>query len=511
MKFSIKTLLYTLLLLSIGCNMTGKEMTKQPNIVYIFPDQFRKHALGFWDSKEFKGAIRTKADPVKTPNLDKFASQALVLTNAVSNDPLCSPHRGSLLSGTFPHISGVSLNCNADRPISSLREDLVCLTDVLHNAGYAQAYFGKWHLDYPTPNDPANPGNYVDPRRPAWDTYSPKEKRHSVDFWYSYGTWDVHKQPHYYDTDGHRYEPKEWSPKHEADMTIKYLKNTNKQRDTSKPFAIFVSMNPPHNPYSSIEDCMLEDYDLYKDKETKDLLVRENADLTMEKNHSAAFYFANVTGVDREFGRIVDELKAMGEYENTIIVFTSDHGETMCSQGTKDAKNSIYTESMDVPFIISYPEMGKAKTDNLLLGSPDIMPTILGLAGLGKMIPETVQGSDYSQVLKGKDNDIRPTSALYIRNVNGNKDDNNKVTSFFPVARGIKTHHYTLELEINRNMELKATKYFNDDKDPYQLKNIAVDKNDPIIQALLKEMAYWLKYSKDPWYKENVLSEWINY
>ncbi|MCT4589150.1 MAG: sulfatase [Carboxylicivirga sp.] len=508
-KYSFYAIVITMAFAS--CRSTQKEDTKNPNLVYVFPDQMRKQAMSFWDTPEFKGAIRTKADPVKTPQLDKFAKEAAVLTNAVSNCPLCSPHRGSLFSGLYPGKTGVALNCNSDRPISSLREDAICISDVLSEEGYNLAYFGKWHLDFPTPNDPVNPGNYVDPRRPAWDTYSPKAKRHGFDYWYSYGTWDVHKDPHYYDNEGNRYDPKEWSPMHEANQVISYLKNEKGQRDSDKPFAIFVSMNPPHNPYNSIDDCLEEDYERYKNIPLDELLHRDNAKTDMDKAQSAPFYFANVTGVDREFGRIVQQLKDMGEYDNTIVVFSSDHGETMCSQGVADAKNSIYSEAFDIPFLIKWPELKKGFTDNLLLGTPDIMPTLLGLMGYEDKIPDEVQGNDYANALKGDEKSKRPESALYIKNVNGEKDEEGLVQSYFPVSRGIKTHRYTLELVIDRQHQLKSTKFFDDDLDPYQLNSLPVDKNDPVVKGLLKEMAYWLKHSDDPWYKDEILSNWIVY
>lgn len=492
-----------------GCQ--NEPVKKMPNVVYVFPDQFRKHAMSFWNTPEFEGAIRTQGDPVKTPELDKFAKEAVVFTNMVSNCPLCSPHRGMLFTGQFPGKSGVPLNCNSSRPVSSLREDAICISDVLDQKGYDLAYFGKWHLDFPTPNDPANPGNYVDPRRPAWDGYTEPEHRHGFDYWYSYGTWDVHKDPHYYNNDGKRFDPKEYSAKHEADEVISYLKNEKGQRDLNNPFAIFVSMNPPHNPYNSLDDCMEEDFDLYKDKTAAELLIRANVDLKMAKAQSAPYYFANVTGVDREFGRIIDQLKAMGEYENTIVVFTSDHGETMTSQGIKDAKNSIYTEAFEVPFLIRWPGLEKNRLDNLLMGSPDIMPTLLGLMGFEASIPEEVQGFNYAGTLLGDQHAVRPQSALYIRNVNGDKDENGQVISYFPIARGIKTHRYTLELAINKKYELVGTKFFDDDQDPYQLNNLPVDKNDPKVQALLKEMAYWLKHSDDPWFQQGVLSDWLTY
>lgn len=492
-----------------ACKNTTK--LKKPNLVYVFPDQMRKQAMAFWELPEFKGSIRTKADPVRTPNIDNLAHEAVVVTRAVSNFPLCSPHRGSLMTGMYPGSSGVPLNCNSTRPISSLRTDITGFSDVLKEAGYAMGYIGKWHLDFPLPNDPANPGNYVDMQDPAWDAYTPKERRHGFDYWYSYGTWNAHKNPHYYDTDGQRYEPKEYSPKHEADKAISYLKNDRGQRDPNKPFALFVSMNPPHSPYSSLADAMQEDYDIYKDMPISKLLHRDNAIPTMDKAHSAAYYFANVTGVDREFGRIVQQLKDMGEYENTIVVFSSDHGETMTSQGITEPKNNIYTEAFNVPFIVRLPGMKTFRKEDLLMSSPDIMPTVLGIMGLSKGIPSTVQGFDYSEAIKGNKQANRPSSALYIRNLNGEINDEGLVVTYFPEARGIKNKQYSLEFTINREHELVSTKFFDDNADPYQLNNLPVKKDDPVVQELTKEMVFWLKHSNDKWYHERILPEWFSY
>lgn len=508
----IKRILVGLVLaLGLFSACQAQRANKAPNLVYVFPDQYRKQAMAFWDTPKFEGAIRTKADPVKTPRLDEFATEVVVFTNMVSNTPVCSPHRGSLMTGLFPNASGVPLNINATRPISSLRTDVRCFGDVLLDAGYETAYIGKWHLDYPTPNDPANPGNYVDPHVPAWDAYTPKERRHGFQYWYSYGTWDVHKHPHYYDTDGKRHEPNEFSATHEADKAIAYLKNQSGEREPDKPFALFVSMNPPHSPYNSLADCMQEDFDLYRDIPLDSLLHRDNANRGMNKAKSAPYYFANVTGVDREFGRIVQQLKEMGEYENTIVVFTSDHGETMCSHGLNDAKNCIYSEAFDVPFLIRWPGLKEPGLSDLLLGTPDIMPTLLGLMGLAENIPAPIHGCDYSDALKGIEHAQRPKSALYIRNLNGETDDEGKVVSYFPEARGVKTHQYTLELTIGSDNQLVNSRFFDDREDPYQLNNLPVDRADPVVQSLLAEMAYWLKYSDDPWFKQGVLRDWIPY
>ena len=498
----------------ISCNANKEEPKHDsPNIVYVFPDQMRNHAMEFWGEDSFSESVRFKPDPVITPNLNEFARESAVFTNALSNCPLSGPHRGMLFTGMYPQNNGVSLNPNSLRPISSLREDVTAWSDVFSHEGYSCGYIGKLHLDFPTPTDPENPGHYVEDKKPVWDTYTPPERRHGFDYWYSYGTFDEHKNPHYWDKDGKKHEPKEWSPKHEADMAIAYLKNDSKQRDSNKPFFLVVGMNPPHSPYQSLDDAMEDDYNLYKDRSKSELLIRPNADTTMAKAAAAPYYFANVTGVDREFGRILDALKELGLDENTIVVFSSDHGETMCSQGIQDPKNSVYTESMNVPFLIRYPEKIKPKIVDGLFSTVDIMPTLLGAANLKSKIPSSVQGKDYSDALLLDGSSTKFDDAvLYIRNINGETDREGKVTSYFPESRGIKTKDYTLALTINKETnELTEVLFFNDKEDPYQLNKLKLEDFPGQKEVLLTQLGVLLKETIDPWYEDKILSDLIPY
>ncbi len=369
---SYKSLYWGLISFSLFSCKTDINKIQLPNVIYVFPDQYRNHAMGFWQQEGFREHVNFTGDPVVTPNLDKFARESVVLTSAQSNCPLSSPHRGMLLTGMYPNKSGISLNCNSVRIISSLRQDLTCIGDVYKQAGYDCAYLGKWHADCPAPHK-------EDVSKVIWDTYTPKEKRHGFDYWYSYGVFDEHKNPHYWDTDGIKHEPHEWSPLHEASKVVSYLKNENNVRDITKPFFIMVGMNPPHHPYNSLEDCMEEDFLLYKNKPLDSLLIRPNVDFSMKKIQESRYYFAAVTGVDRAFGQILKTLEELGLSDNIIVVFASDHGETMCSQGVGDPKNSPFAESMNIPFLVRYPKLLKPRVDDLLLSTPDIMPTLLGL------------------------------------------------------------------------------------------------------------------------------------
>ena len=486
--------------------------TTRPNVVYVFPDQFRNCALGIWQRPGYAEHVKFKGDPTYTPRLNQFADEAVVLTSAMSNFPLSSPHRGSLLTGMYPNRSGVPVNCNSTRPFSYIRQETICMGDVFKAAGYDCGYIGKLHADRPERNDPDRPGHYVEDIMPVWDAYTPAERRHGFNFWYAYGTYDVHKNPHYWDTNGKKHEPHEWSPLHEAKVAADYIKNKNGVRDAKRPFFLMVAMNPPHSPYRSEADCMPEDYARYKDRPIDSLLVRDNADRTMLKTRSAAFYFASVTGVDRAFGKILDALKEAGLEKNTIVVFASDHGETMCSQGTEDPKNSPYAESMNIPFMARYPGRLTPRVDSLLLSSPDIMPTLLGLAGLGNKVPHSVQGRDYSALfINGKAAVKRPDAALYIQNMDGAKNAEGIVSDYFPSARGIKTGRYTLAFYINRKHKRVKTLFFDDWNDPYQLHNITPTDRPIDYEKLCLRLGELLHEIDDPWYKQGILNEILKY
>lgn len=486
----------------------------RPNILYVFPDQMRNDACGFWREEGFREYRNAKGDPTVTPNLNRFARESLVLTSAQSNNPVSSPHRAMLMTGMYSaEVTGVPLNCNTDFPANSLNPDIETIGDVFSKAGYDCAYIGKYHLDAPTPNDPERPGHYVSEKYPVWDAYTPAERRHGFNYWYSYGTYDVFKAPHYWDNEGVKHEPYEYSPVYEAKKAIAYLKNRGNVRNPDKPFLMMVGMNPPYSPYNSLRDCMEEDYELYKDVPIDSLLFRPNiTDRTLPKMKCAPYYFANVTGVDRAFGMILDALKELGLDKNTIVVFTSDHGELMCAHGEgSEAKNMPYAEAMNVPFLIRYPDKIEPRVDSLLLSSPDIMPTLIGLAGMKECIPATVQGTDYSDYMKKPISGKRPQSALYFKNAGGSFECLGDTLDFFPLARGLKTDRYTLAFFIDRERKLAKTYFYDDMKDPYQTENLSLEENKELVKKLCKELSYQLKKIDDPWFKEKVLKDLIGY
>jgi arylsulfatase A-like enzyme len=444
----------------------------------MFPDQFRRQAIGFMD-----------ADPVITPRLDKFAAESMVLTDAVSSYPVCSPFRAMLFTGQYPITNGVTTNCNSSRDVM-LRRDQRCLTDVLQDSGYSTGYLGKWHLD--KPHEPfvgrrrgrvGGPGGGI-----VWDEFVPPERRHGIGFWHAYNCRDQHMNPRYWLTDSERTEPKyfdKWSTEHEADVAIEFIRNPQgKHRDPDEPFALFIAPNPPHTPFDQVPKKYV---DMYEGKTCRDLLNRPNVDLDnphpQAKRH-VKNYFAAVTGTDEQFGRILDALDEQGLSANTIVVFAADHGEMMGSHNRMH-KSVVYEESTGIPFIIRWPGRIPARRDDLLLSPADIMPSLLGLMGLSARIPSGVEGRDYSEIMLGKGGK-RPNSALYIR-CSGPRGG----------ARGVRTHRYTFAVTPKQEGGTE-TLLFDNKQDPYQLKNVAASRPE-VVRRLSDELKKWLDRTDDPW------------
>lgn len=347
------------------------------NLLYVFADQWRAHAVG-----------AAGQDPVKTPNMDAFAEESVCFSNAISTYPLCSPHRASLLTGKYPYSLGMWTNCKIGLDeVVMLKPQETTIADVLHEEGYQTAYIGKWHLDGSEMNFKKEPVSGA----VHWDAYTPPgERRHHFDFWYSYGAMDNHLSPHYWRDTPDKLIHEQWSVEHETDVAIDYLE----KRDKEKPFCMFLSWNPPHPPY----DQLPERY--YRMYEEEVLAFRENVPEEWRKNpeflRKMREYFGAVSGVDENFGRLMDYLKTNNLTEDTLIVLSADHGDCMGSHGLY-GKNVWYEESICIPLYIGGAGIIKGETD-ALISSQDHMPTLLDF--LGVKIPDTVQGQSFAHYLK---------------------------------------------------------------------------------------------------------------
>ena len=454
-----------------------KKEVQPPNLVFIMADQWRGDAIGCLGR-----------EPVLTPHLDRLAADGVIFSNSVSSYPVSSPARAMLMTGMYPMNNRVTGNCNSQTaPYGvELPQDARCWSDVLKDLAYQTAYIGKWHLD--APRKP-----YVDTHNNrgavAWNEWCPAERRHGFDYWEAYGTYDNHLRPMYWSTGDTRenfHYVDLWGPEYEAGKAIEYI---DRHKNTGQPFALVVSMNPPHTGYELVPDSYKA---LYKDLDVE-ALCANRPDIPPKGSKMGDYYrncirnyYACMSGVDENVGRIVDALKRQGLFENTIVVFTSDHGVNMGIH-EKDGKNNFYEASMRIPLIISWPARIRPRTDKkTMIAFADLYPTLLSLMGFKKAIPAEVQTFDWSEaLLKGKEvkNVIQP----YYR-----VEPENPSSGY----RGLRTNRYTFVVEAT-NGKITRTILFDRKTDPLQMIDIATE-NPEWIKKYTARLKKWLLKTGDP-------------
>ncbi|MGI8418620.1 MAG: sulfatase family protein [Nakamurella sp.] len=462
----------------------------RPNLLVVLADQFRASALGCLGQ-----------DPTVTPELDRLAAGGRVLTQAVSTHPVCSPARAMMMTGQYPWTNGVPVNVNSETAVAGvgLRPDARCWSDVLAAADYRLGYIGKWHLTAPTPADE----QYGEGRRhdgKVWDAWTPPDQRHGFAFWHSHGCCDRHLEPHYWTTEAPRERPlqvQQWSAEHETDVAIEFLRgDPGAEAQDTQPFALMVSYNPPHQPFDEVPAEYLP---RYAELSAGELLRRPNVNTDSESGRGAAtiarLYFAAVTAVDDQVGRLLGELDRLGLADDTVVVFTSDHGMQL---GSHDLmyKDVPYEESVRVPFLVRWPDRIVPGLDDLLLGSVDVAPTLLGLLDLGDQIPAEMVGVDCSGALLNVTDALRPDGALYLGPPNREGD---------PDVRGLRTSTHKLVVAYTPGSDL-GMRLFDLRADPYELHEIANEQSD-VRQQLLLALGVHLAQIGDPWPGRRPLAE----
>ena len=456
MSFTKSILLFSFLMMC--CNAIS-QTKKKPNVVYILTDQWRSSAFGY------------AGDPnVKTPHLDNFSKESVNFRNAVSVSPVCTPHRASLFTGRYPTSTGMFLN---DLYLPS--EEL-CMAEIFKAEGYNTGYLGKWHLD-----GHGREINVAPERRQGFDYWKGLECSH-----------DYNKMPYYDNNDPEKKYWNGYSSFALADDANTYLESHAKDK---KPFLLFISIATPHFPH---ETAPAKYQAMYP---TESLKLQPNIPAEWEKKvrEELQGYYGHCTATDEAIGKILMKLKELQLDKNTIIVFTSDHGEMMGSHGhAPSAKQVAWDESIKVPFLIKYPTIGKnkGKVINAPINTPDILPSLLGLADIN--IPKSIEGENL---------------AVLIKSPNPNTDRVALLMSIYPFAtefkypeyRAIRTKQYSYIRTFNNTNML-----FDTDKDPYQMENL-FDKQG--YEQLQKEMAAKLllalkKAGDDFQPKEYYLKKW---
>lgn len=445
---------------------------QKKNLLYIFADQWRYHAMGC-----------VGEDKVFTPHMDAFAKESMSFTNAISTYPLCSPHRASLMTGKHPLECGFWTNCKSGLAISpTLAPQEICFSDVLKQNGYDTAYIGKWHLDSSDLNFSSDPKSGA----VEWDAYTPKgERRHGFDFWHSYGAMDKHLQPHYWEDTLQKLTFKAWSPEHEREVLEHYLSNV---WDKEKPFAAVLSWNPPHPPYDQVPSTFIKRYDHnYSFRPNVPEHWRE--DQSFQKNFTE--YYAAITGLDEQFGRIVQYLKVHNLYDSTTIILSSDHGDCMGSHGIY-GKNIWYEESIRIPFYIKDGDLGKGQND-CLFESRDHAPTILAM--LKQQIPETMTGTPFGNPDRSHAFLCMIPGMPQLVQAYAEKGLDAKCFGW----RGLRSNRYTFIIDNGIHPDSVTARYLYDNvEDTYQLHPMMLAPGDERCKqytAILKEMC---KSQRDP-------------
>lgn len=429
------TVLATMTIVLVA-SISAMAETKQPNLLLILADQWRAQASGYGGDPNLHG---------KTPNLDRLASEGLNFTHAVSGMPVCTPFRASLLTGQYAQTHGLFLND------VQLPDEALTIAEVYREAGYATGFIGKWHLD--------GHGR----RMPI-----PEERHQGFEYWKVLECTHDYNNSYYYN-DGDP-APQKWG-EYDAFAQTRDAQVYMKQRAAAgEPFALVLAWGPPHNPYQTAPP----EYQALFDAEK--LQLRPNVSDPKFKEELAGYY-AHIAALDKSMGDLMGTLDELGIAENTIVVFTSDHGDMLGSHG-EERKQKPWDESIRVPFLLRYPNAQRATGREIAMpiNSPDIMPTLLGLSGVA--IPETVEGRDFAPIIRG-DEEPRDEGTLIAclapfgewRYDNGGQE-----------FRGVRTQRYTYV----RNLE-GPWLLFDNETDPYQQCNLVGMPEHKTLQASLEE------------------------
>lgn len=410
-------------------------ISNQPNVVFVFADQWRYQATGFG------------GDPnVKTPQLDKLAAQSLNFTNAISGCPVCSPARASLLTGRYPDQHGIFVN---DVCLST---DAISMAQAFGQEGYSTAYIGKWHVD----------GH-------GRSNYIPPERRQGFDHWMVLEcTHDYNNSAYYRGNDDTKLT---WQGYDAIPQTREAQKYISDHAGADNPFLLVLSWGPPHNPYETAPEKYRNMYD------PASLTLRPNVPPEKEAvaREELAGYYAHCTALDDLIGDLLSTLDEAGISDDTIFIFWSDHGDMLHSQG-EVRKQRPWEESIHVPLLIRYPDRfgHDERIVDCPINTPDLLPTMLGLAGLP--IPSTVVGNNYTPYLTGQSEAPADAALIACYHPFGEFERRHGGREY----RGVRTRTHTYA----RTLEGPWLLYDNVN-DPYQQRNLV---NQPQVAQLQTEL-----------------------
>ena len=410
---------------------------KRPNIIFYFSDQQR------WDT----------VTPDLTPNLENLASEGVKFTNSFTCQPVCGPARACLQTGVYATQNKCYWNG------IPLPENTKPLAEYFNEAGYDTAYIGKWHLA-----SDRYPGIGLH----CESTAVPKSKQGGYKYWRAADVLEFtsHGYDGYvFDGEGNRIDFTGYRADCINDFALEYLDN----RDKEKPFFLFVSQLEPHHQndhhcYEGPKETV-ENYRGYPIPDDLNFLKGDYME-------SYPDYIAAINRLDENVGRLVQKLRDIGEYENTVIVYTSDHGSHFKTRNA-EYKRSCHDSCTHIPLLIFGGGFEGGKIDERLVSLIDLPPTLLRAAGVE--IPESYEGFPLQ--------DETERDHVFIQ------------ISESQVGRAIRTKRYKYSVRAlgSGNVLHSSPIYFEDflydlEKDPIEKNNLVKDPEYKQVRKELKQM-----------------------
>ena len=357
----------TLLGLVLGCR--GPSHEKPPNVVYIQSDTHRWGAMSF-----------TQTPQVQTPHMDELKKRGVSLNRYYVNLPICTPYRALMMTGRWPYQQGLIANhMKLAERVDMLvgKQTWGTISWTFKNAGYRTGHFGKWHLG----GDDARPFGFD--RSIIWKQ-----------------TNNHRKNP--YIVDGG--DPRIWSGESNAtattDQALAWIAEVS---EGPEPFFVVISLNPPHGPFHDAPESKKALYP--SEKELLFHPLDQTRDFEQHRD-----YHALISGVDDDLGTVMQRLDELGIAENTILIYTSDHGAMTGIDGVAyGQKRHPNDESARVPFLIRWPGHIPEDVDiEAPTSTIDVFPTLASLASLDDRLdtagtPDAAESSEYVASLPGTD------------------------------------------------------------------------------------------------------------
>ena len=441
-------------------------MKQRPNILFVFSDQQRYSALGANGNRV-----------VQTPSLDGLAAEGMACDNAFSNHPLCSPYRAILLTGRYGWQNLVI--DNEYRP----RRDIPTLPGTLRDHGYGTGHVGTFHL---------GKGPYAE------------EDRYGLEYLAALHGGRGYFNRSYYENESGPTFFEGWAPEAETDLAIRFMARHLDARPDD-PFALFVSWRPPHWPYAQYPEA----HAIYDPAEV-DVPGNVPPQMVDFARREIADYYGCCTGLDAQMARLLDALDRFGIRDNTIVCYTSDHGDHLSSHGygkpsdhwlhesMRASKATPYEESIHVPFVVRWPDAIPAGVrSRAFFGAIDLVPTLLGACGIP--LPDGLQGRDVSGVWQGGDAPADPEHApggsesAYLQNMaHGWPNREGWVGRW----RGVRTEHYTFARWYANE---RGPWLFNRSADPLEMVNLAhAAEARPAVEEMEERLHRWMEATRDP-------------